>query len=71
MFDLAVVHDGHGLKPAVRVLAHAAFFGGGFKARGAPVVEEQKRRHELGVFVVIKEIAHRKAVADPVGLVVT
>jgi hypothetical protein len=43
MFELALVDDRDGFKPAVRVLAHAAVPAGGLECLGTCIVQHEER----------------------------
>ena len=69
VFHLAVIHDGDGLEPAVRMITHATALGMriGLELHGCGVVQQQKRGVQLRVFAVVEHVVHPKAVANPVA----
>jgi hypothetical protein len=68
VLHLALVDDGHGLKPAVRVLAHAARRPGRLELRRAGIVQQQKGADMRAQRVIGEQRAHGKAVTDPVAV---
>ena len=65
--NFAVVNDGHGFEPTVRVLADATLFCGRGEFGGSGVIEQQKRADVLTQVVVGKQRAHRETIADPMA----
>src|ERR1700755_1974567 len=64
MTNRSLVSDGHGLKSAMRVLAHSALFLRGLEPARARVVQHQKGTHLNSVGR--EEVPYRKAIAYPV-----
>src|SRR4051812_19821025 len=68
MLHLALINDGHRLKPAMRVLADAEPFIRGREFHRAGVIEEDERAEFRPPIRVGKERLHGEAVANPVTL---
>ena len=69
MGDAALIDDGHGFEPAVRVLADAELMGGSREIGRARMVHQQEGGHFFGDIVVGEDAPDREAIADPVPLV--
>ncbi len=65
MSDFAVINDGHGLEPAMRMLTDASLVLRRVEILRPRIVEQQERADRLAEVVIGKERADGKAVADP------
>jgi hypothetical protein len=66
MFQLALIGNGHRLKAAMWMLAHAARRGGRRKHQRAGIVRQQERADMLDMRLAGKQRAHGKTIAAPV-----
>ena len=66
MFDFALVNDGDGFKPAMRVLPYATPLGSRRELGGACVIQQQEWADVFAHLIVRKHRADRKTVAYPV-----
>ncbi|SOB52439.1 hypothetical protein PLUA15_230182 [Pseudomonas lundensis] len=67
VFDFALVNDGDGFKPAMRVLPYAATLGGRREFGGSCVIQQQEWADVFTHLVVRKHRAYRETITDPVA----
>ena len=67
VFDFALVNDGDGFKPAMRVLPYAATLGSRREFGGSCVIQQQERADVFTHLVVRKHRAYRETITDPVA----
>ena len=70
MFDLSRIDDRYSLEPPMRMCTDATSLGCWWKGRGAAIVQKEERRQFRSMLAIRKYAAYRKAVTDPMALVV-